>query len=420
MANSADRLRANIQLTSPDGQVFTPYWRGDPRTRPKKLGIFNFPGVDGSEVQDLGTSAMTYNLTLFFEGDNHDLDSDVFMKAQTERGPWEVIHPVHGLKILQPMSFTPNDEPVESSNITRVDTEWIEPLAPSNVPSAPELQSAVKAQINAVNDVGAEQLNNTTFQDTAGEVGAFRTSVNSVVSNVEQHLESISSFSASITAEMEAIKRDIDNVLGVLPLDVISVAGQIQELIQLPARAIDNVTARLDAYQNFADGISFDLSPDDNGTENYNRVTVQECALTAVFCAVADISSTGALTSRIEAIDVIEANQTFLKDITDTLDTTQELFEGEPIDRQYYSQSQSYADSVLLIAQSVAYLLRALFDLKTEKRFTLDRDRNPIMVAAEEYGDFSEANLDLFLESNQIEGDEHLIMKKGRELVVYV
>ena len=104
------------------------------------------------------------------------------------------------------------------------------------------------------------------------------------------------------------------------------------------------------------------------------------------------------------------------------LDATQSLFEGQPIDRQYFSQSQSYSDSGKLNALTVAYLLRSLFDLKTEKRFVLDRERNPVMVTIEEYGELGEGdiNLDLFLESNAIEDNENLIMPKGRELVVYV
>lgn len=421
MADYRERLRPNIQLTSPDGAVFTPKWRSDPRTQAKKIGIFNFPNVDGSIVQDLGTVSMMYTLTLFFEGPNNDLDSDAFMAALRERGKWEVIHPVHGLKKLQPLSFSTNDDPVNSGNVTQVDTEWIEPLDLVALPSASELQAAIRAQIETVNEVAAEQLEQSTFQRIVAEIAEFRAAVLDVVAAVQDRLAAISDFAADITAEIEAIQRDINAVLDVVPLDIIAVAGQLQELIQLPGRAIESVEARLDAYQGFAEDLGL-LSPSTPGTPSYNRVAVQELALTAVFCAVADVSSTGALQSRVEAVQVIEANQALLKDATDALDASQTLFEGQPIDRQYFSQSQSYSDSGKLNALTVAYLLRSLFDLKTEKRFVLDRERNPVMVTIEEYGSLGDGdiNLDLFLESNKIEDNEHLIMPKGRELVVYV
>ena len=421
MPDYRDRLHSAVVMTSPDGAVFTPKWRGDPRTQVKKIGIFNFPNVDGSIVQDLGVASMMYTLTLFFEGPNNDLESDAFMAALREKGKWEVVHPVHGLKKLQPLSFSPTDDPVASGNVTQVDTGWIEPLDLVALPSASELQAAILAQIEEVNEVAAEQLEQSTFQKLVSEIAEIRDAVLDVVASVQENLQAITDAAAEVTAAVEAIQRDINAVLDVIPLDILAIAGQLQELIELPARAIDSVQARLDAYGSFADDIAL-LSPSTPGTPSYNRVAVQELALTAVFCAVADVSSTGALQSRVEAVEVIEANQALLKDATDVLDATQTLFEGQAIDRQYFSQSQSYSDSGKLNALTVAYLLRSLFDLKTEKRFILDRERNPVMVTIEEYGSVGEkdANVDFFNDTNKIEENEFVVMPKGRELVVYI
>jgi len=418
-----ERLRENIQLTSPEGKVFTPRWIGDPRSKPKKIGVFDFPGVDGSIVQDLGTSSTAYTLTLIFEGPDNDLESDRFFKALSERGVWEVIHPVHGLKKLQPLSFAMNDQPISSGNVTTVDTEWIEPLDPSAIPpSAPEAQSNVATQAETVNETATNQLEQSAFQAIAADIAEFRDAVSNVVSNVESFLQGISAISATITSAIEAIKRDINAVLEVVPLDVIAVAGQLQQLIQLPARAIQDVQTRLDAYGNFIDGISFSLTPEAPGTPAYNRVAIQELALIAAMTSITEISSTGDLLSRAEAVEVIETNLDRYMGIIDTLDATQELFEDQSIDKQYFSQSQTHGVTSILVALTITYLLRSIFDLKTEKRFTLDRDRNPVMVTIEEYGDLGEndSNLDLFLDSNLIQGDEYLIMPRGREIVVYV
>lgn len=421
MADYRDRLRPNITLTSPDGTIFTALWRGNERAQTKKVGVFNFPNVDGSIVQDLGVSSATYTLSISFEGPDNDLTASQFFAALKEKGTWQVVHPIHGLLKLQPLSFTPNDQPVTSGNVTTIETEWIEPLDLAVVPSVPELQATVAAQIETVNDISASQLDDNVFQETAAETASFRAAVLDVVANVESHLESVSGFAADITAEMLAIKRDIDAVLAVVPLDVIAVAGQLQSLIQLPTQAIQDVQARLDAYKNMAVGVGL-LSPDTPGTPSYNTVLVQEQALTATVGAVADVASTGTLLSRTEAVGVIEDVLVLFDDITDNLDASQVLFEGSAIDVQYFSQSQSYSVAARLVALTVAYLLRAAFDLKVEKRFILTRSRNPVMVTIEEYGGLGDGdvNLDLFLDSNKIEGDEHLIIPKGRELVVYV
>jgi hypothetical protein len=402
--------------------VFNALWRGDTREKAKRLGIFNFPGVDGSVIQDLGVASATYPLTISFSGPDNDLESDRFFAALAERGVWDVVHPVHGLKRLQPVSFAPADEPVTSGNITTIATEWIEPLELPAVASTPELQSGVAAQAEVLNETASDQLNLSTFQQAAAEVAEFRSAVRDVVANVESFIEGIASVSASITAEMNSIKRDIDAVLAVVPLDVIAVAGQIQALIQLPARAIQDTQTRLDAYGNLADGLSLSLTPETPGTPAYNRVAVQELALSATFVAVAGIASTGALLSRAQSIQVIEGVLSLFRDATDTLDATQELFDGQPIDVQYFSQSQSYPDAALLIAKVVAYLLRASFDLSVEKRFILASAANPARIAIREYGGPGEddANIEFFNDTNKIEDLEFCMMQAGRELVVYV
>ena len=416
-----DRLRPNITLTSPDGTVFTALWRGNERAQAKKVGVFNFPNVDGSIVQDLGVSSATYTLSISFEGPDNDLTASQFFAALKEKGVWKVVHPVHGELKLQPLSFTPSDQPVTSGGITTIETEWIEPLDLAVIPSAPELQATVASQTETVNDISASQLSDNSFQETAAETASFRAAVLDVVANAESHLESVSDFSASITSEIEAIKRDVDAVLAVVPLDVIAVAGQLQAMIQLPARAIQDTQARLDAYKNMAVGVGL-MSPDTPGTPSYNRVAVQELALTATVGAVADVASTGTLLSRTEAVGVIEDVLTLFNDITDNLDASQVLFEGSAIDVQYFSQSQSYSVAGRLTALTVAYLLRAAFDLKVEKRFVLTRSRNPVMVAMEEYDGPGEgdANINFFNDTNKIEDNEFIMMPAGRELVVYV
>lgn len=421
MADYRDRLRPSIQLTSPDGAVFVALWIGNKSTHAKKIGIFDYRGVPGSTVQDGNIKSATYSLTLHFQGPQNDLEARAFIAALPEKGVWEVVHPVLGVLKLQPMSFTPDWQPVTSGNVTIIETEWIEPLDIAVVRSVLELQLLIVAQNEEVNEVAAEQLKQSTFQKTAAQAAAIRDSVLKVVAAVEDKLETISDFAADVTAAMLAIKRDIDSVLAVIPMDIIALAGQMQELIQLPGRAIQDVQARLDAYKGFAISAGL-LSPDTPGTASYNRVAVQELALTAAMGAVADVASTGELLSRTEAVGVIEDVLALFDDVTNNLDASQALFDNSSIDAQYFSQSQSYSVAARLNALTVAFLLRASFDLKVEKRFVLKQAANPARIAMIEYDGPGEGdiNIDFFNATNKIQGDEFMIMPKGRELVVYV
>jgi hypothetical protein len=415
------RLRTSIRMTSPDGNVFDALWRGNPRSKDKKLGLFEYPRIRGADVQDLDVTAVTYPLTVYFEGQDHDIEAERFFKACSERGRWQIVHPVRGDLVLQLMSVTESITPVDDGNITRFETVWIEPLGEEIVPTAPELRGTIGQQIFTVNSVASDQLDENVSQDTAGEISAFESAVNKVIAGVTEFLGPLAALNAEINAQIASIKRGIDAVLAVVPLDILSLAGQIQELVQLPALAIRDVNARIEAYQNFAQGI-FNITPDNPDLEGRNTVSVKEIALTAALGAVSGISSTGQLTTAVQAIGLIESNLELLDGIIENLDESQELFQTRTIDIQYFSQSLSFPATALMTAQTVAYLLRTSFDLSTEKRFTLKRPRVPIEITISEYGDLgaNDTNLDLFIDTNGLKADEILLLPAGREVIVYI
>lgn len=415
-----DRLRGELTLTSPDGNVFTPLWRGNPRTIGKKLGIFEFPKVRGAIVQDLDVGAFRYSISLFFDGEDNDLEAQRFSDAVQENGVWAVTHPIYGDRLWQLMSATINDVPMESGNLTRIETEWIEPLDLEILPSPAQLAGILDSNAGDLTETAADQLEGIADQSTASGLAALKGAVEDVVSVFENTLQSISDVSAAISSEIAAIKRGIDAVLQVVPLDVIAVAGQIQALIELPGRAIEDVNARLGAYENFAAGIIGGIGHETANAEGRNRVGIKELALTTCISAVSRIAATGNLTSRTEAIEAIEGILTLFNDIIDDLDVSQEAFEDNPITTQYFSQSTSFPLTALIVAQAVALILISTFDLAVEKRFTLQTPRAPVEIAMTEYDDISPEMLDFFIITNGLKANDILILPAGREVVVYV
>jgi prophage DNA circulation protein len=73
-------------MTSPEGKTFSPKWRGDPRTFAKKLGVHEYPLVDGDVVQDLRTSSNRYTFTVHFDGENHDIRIRTIFSKLVESG----------------------------------------------------------------------------------------------------------------------------------------------------------------------------------------------------------------------------------------------------------------------------------------------------------------------------------------------
>ena len=164
------------------------------------------------------------------------------------------------------------------------------------------------------------------------------------------------------------------------------------------------------------------ISPEVADTEGRNTVAIQELALTASITAVCQVAASGTLDTRPEAIEAADEIFALFKSIIDELDLTQELFEDNSIDSQFFSLSQAFSDVSLLVAQAIAYFLLASYDLKIEKRFTLTKPRAPIEITISEYGELGEDdnNFTLFINSNKLKGNDIRILPSGREVVVYV
>ena len=412
-----DRLRATISLVSPEGNTFEALWRDNDRSKEKRIGEFQYPGVKGAKVQDLEVGAVRYPLTVYFEGEDNDLEAERFFKACSESGPWAVTHPVKGLLALQLVSVSERIAPIESGNVTQFETVWVEPLGDSATVSTAQLQFEVTSGIVDINAAGAEQLVTNVVQDSASAISKFQAAVEAVKTTVDITLAPLFELNAEINSQVGAIKRGIDDTLSIIPMDILSIAGQIQNLIQLPALAIADVEARLEAYRNFADAIFTD-TPTGSGVDARNVISANELALTAAMGAVAESTVSGVLDSRSQAISAIESNFALFTDVINYLDSAQVLYLSDGIETQYFSQSSSFSIVSNSVGLTVAYLLRSAFDLSVEKRFILTKNRATIEIAITEYGD--PEKLDFFIETNALSGDDILVLPSGREVVVYL
>jgi len=416
-----DRLRETINLKSPQGNIFVPLWQGSTRVKEKKLGTFTYPLKLGSFVQDLDVNASKYPMTVFFEGPDNDLESQRFWSACDENGKWEVIHPVHGKLTLQLSSITENNQPITSGNVTAFDLDWIESIAIDEILSSQELASLVDAQQAQSNLTSADQLNDSADLTKVSAVQAIKNTAASISTISNNILSPLFEQVAELNSLFNAIQRGIQDTLDAVILKPLTLAGQIQQLIQTPALATNDIESRLSTYESLAAGFS-ELSPEGITQEDKNQVLTQELGLSAVLVAVANVVITGPLATRAQAIESTQRLITLFDSITETLDDTQELFQNNDIEFQYFSQTQAYSDLTILIGQALKYLLLALFDLKIEKRFTIERDRAPIEITITEYGDLGEndINFDLFISSNELKGNDILLLKAGTEVVVYV
>ena len=421
MSDAIQRVRPEIQLTSPEGNIFTAKWQKNRKPTNKKLGIFNYPKLNGSIVQDLGIDSRQYPMTLFFDGPDHDIESQRFETAFSETGTWEVIHPVDGNLTLQPTSINLNVDSIETASYTAIETNWIEPLEQEALISLTEQEAKIKRQKIDVNIEGSAQFESAT-QDSAAEKIAISNTTDKSVTAFDQNMKSVYSQSPDATARVTGVKSSINETVGEPTINLISLAGQVQALCQTPGLVVTDTKSKIKFYEGMITNI---LAIDEDGgtnPEDKNTALTQELFLTATLGAMADTVTVSDYDTRAEVIEIIESVTDLFNQVIDGLDALMDNFSAKDFDLQYFSLSESWNKSLSLLAQIIAYLLRVSFNLKVEKTIKLAEDKPPIRVVIEEYGELGEDDflLDWFIASNNLIGNEIICIPQGREVKVYV
>lgn len=440
----AARLQPDFVMVSPEGNEFRPKWSGDSRSFGKKLGVFVFPKVKGDIVQDLDVSSTIYSIPLHFDGKDCDLNARAFFQAAKETGRWNVTHPVHGFVELQLMTIRENDEPVTSGGIITIDTEWIEPIDDTTLLTAAEAASNVNTAIDALNNSAFDQFTAALDTSTEALASGIDATVQGIANVTDFVLSPLTSSVDFLDSTMNLIQNGINDTLNATVLDVQSLAGQIQQLVITPSFGAVNLEQSQGLYDDLVEEMAT-LLPGTGGTlsaQEANRTLIVELAMSAAISAYGKIAVNGIqaaqaagitipttsislegepVATRSQAVEAAQNTADLFSDVTDSLETLQEAFETKDIDEQYFAQALSFSDASVLAARTIQFLMISAFDLKVERRFVLDRPRCPTEIAISEYNGAGEqdANIDLFIRSNNLTGDEIYLLPAGREVTVY-
>ncbi len=414
--------REQVLFVSPELNVFSALWKNNERSLEKKLGVFDPPKFKGSIVQDMDVKSVSYPLTVYFDGLNHQKDADKFFKAcQNEKGQWEVTHPTKGQLILQLVSVREIIDPTETGSYTVFETQWLEPANIDRLISAPELGALVLLEIlDAISD-GIAQLQQLRSDLYAAVQGALNM-INKVAGLANSIMSELAATQNLINDAWNEAKNTLTNLQTVFKSDPASeeiqnkIGQALVDVVSIPLEANDNYDTRIDYYDELANAL-YSEAPTGKNEEDYNKALFFEISMIAILISGARIIVTSNFKTRSEIISAIEKVQELWNDIIASIDGIQENFENVNIDKQYFGNSQAYTSLVNTYTLTMQYLLSQFFNLATEKRFIIKNRRSPLEVCVTEYGSID--YYDLFIESNELSGDEILLLNPGREVVIY-
>jgi len=418
-----NELKPIIKFTSPEGVIFEALWRQNERSFEKKLGISSIPNFYGDIVEDLNSNSTMYPLTVYFQGPFHHKEADsFFLELSNSVGQWEVVHPTKGVLSLQLISAREIINPTENGNYTEFDTSWIEPANKTNLISFEELASSIISRgLNLVDDcqVLLTQLRTDTYAAIQATIKTFNKITGFMDATIKQLAITDALIQDSYLSAKSALLNAINNY-SIDNTDIAPVGAAMAALAVIPVSATTDFNTRFSSYDNLTTK-TLTLSPLNTTEEDYNTVLVQEFGLTMGLLAIGSIVSDSDYQSRDEIISAIEKMTTIFNSSVDAMDLVQDNFATLTVDKQYYSQSTIYTSLAGIYSDSINYLLSQFYNLKSEKRFTLKKARSPIEITVTEKGELNfETEYDIFIKSNNLNGNDILLIPAGREVLFYV
>lgn len=403
-----DRIQ-DAAYTSPGGRRFTFQYENVSRSFDKLGAEFTFPDSVGTYVQDLGRSGRKYPLTVFFNGDDYDLEASAFEAALGESGIGVLDHPVHGSVDVVPLgAITRNDNLKSEGNqasITVTLLETIEFIFPAlSTDPAAEVSNA----IDEYNIAKAQEFEDQLNVSSEIERVTFESRYRSALGTAKSGLDGIANQDTSVFSTFNNINDSILNGLDILVGQPLALALQTSIMMQTPALAGTQIGARLDAYRNLLNVIIANILPQSNSFQNDDLF-----ASAYVSGSVVSVVNTQ-FETKTQAIAAASEISEQMDALTVWRDGNYEALEAIDVGGAYQQLQEA-------VALAAGFLVQISFTLKQERRVVLQRARTIIDLAAQYYPNdqLSDDSINFIISSNNLPGVSYIEVPAGTEFIYF-
>jgi hypothetical protein len=431
-ASWEDRIEEGAYI-SPTGTRILFQWESVSRNFDKRGTVFTFPGVNGAYVQQKGYSERRYPLRCYFNGKNCDLEASAFEAALLEPGIGKLEHPLYGTipDVVPFGTVTRRDDLKEEANQSIVEVTFLTTLGAVYPSALGDPRSEIQASILGFDVAAAQQFSDSTSLAGAIERANMKSAIKKFLRETSAALKQASDSVASVRREFADIQSTINFGLDVLVGQPLLLARQCVNLVRAPARAIDGILSRLDAYRNLANSI-FESAA---GTPGEALAAGTALAVRTTQIAndwhVADLFASSAVASSVattletqyetrpQAIAAAEQVLAQMAALVAWRDGGFEALEGAAeIGAFQVDQGDSFQQLQSAVALAAGRLIDISFTLIPERQIVLDRPRTIVDLCAELYGQVDE-RLDFMIQTNNLTGDEVLELPRKKLIVYY-
>lgn len=386
-----EKIEQNLTIACGEGSVFTPKFINSSKAKEYNSTAFTFIDVPGQLVDRKQPSARTYQLTIYFDGENNLEQSAAFEKAADDPRPWTLSHPYYGNLNVQPLSIAFNNS---AHNVSEITIELIESLT-EEFPSADvDVTDQIAQDVAKANESLAMLFDDADAQSIQS-LGANNSSAynsGKIQAPEENQNEYFNTFRAATAAINNASSE---------PLNAMRMA---QRVLNAPAKFGQSAKNRVAILKFQFESLQATI----NVAMTLAQKLLMQASLGTTLTATAEATN-GEYESRGEAVEVIDDIQELNDEYLKALDAMR--------GNGFLPNSQAVNQSISAASFAAANVLSILNDTRQERVHTLEADSNLIVLAHR----FNQMNdLDAFIRLNDIGINEHLQIDQGRVIKYFV
>ena len=404
-----EQIKTGYTITTGGGETFSPKWLNASKGIQYNVAFFDFPEIEGTLVKRKKPRGRRYNVEIYFDGDDHLDVAGRFDIAAADSRPLTISHPMYGSLTVQPTGFEFDNRDYNVTKITGTVIETITQTTQAQKKNAQDKIVYDKVQIDAVQagyfvaNIVPETTDITPLSDDA------LNSYNEGVKNIDNTLDRetyLNAYNAALTG--------INNIVA----EPLQATRTIQRLIEAPYLFAQSVQNRVTTLLNQI-GLLRRTIENVLNVKDKRIIEMQYGALITTLSAATVTNISGSYPTRNSVIDifdsVLDAYNQFILDL-DGLQTNDAGGENDYI---------PHFESMLGISNLVIFTLNSLMDVamdgRQERTVTLMADSTAIVEAYKYYGnDIDDIALDEFMNINDINLNEMLLIPKGRKLTYFV
>lgn len=417
----ADRI-AEAAYTSPGGTRQTFAFEDVSKEIDKRAAVFQFPGIDGSYLQDNGQSERRFPLRCIFTGPDCDSEAEAFEALLLERGSGKLDHPLYGKKDVVPYgTITRRDDLVNAANQSVIEVTFWSTLGAIYPSSGFSAKGELVSKLGNASSKVSRTFNKTMNLQTEARRAAAKLSIREALRNIQGPMLRIAAVTDSINREFRRLVSEINFGLDVLIGTPLLLARKILDLVTAPARALAGIQARLESYADLLDRMTTRSSVSNPIADQsvipalrVRRANEYQIASLVAFASVqGSVTSVteNTFTAKPQALAAAEA-------IIAQAETLTTWSDQRNADLLQIDEGEGYQALQEVIALAVGFLVEISFSLVPERAIVLDRPRNIVELAAEIYGSIDD-RLDFLISTNKLTGSGIIEIPRGRRILYY-